>query len=31
VSHAFAQAAKGAVGVVRVGQPADGVGVNVDH
>jgi nitrite reductase (NO-forming) len=31
VSHAFAQATKGAVGVLRVGQPPGGVGQNIDH
>ncbi len=31
VSHAFAQANKGAVGVLRVGQPPADVGQNVDH
>jgi nitrite reductase (NO-forming) len=31
VSHAFAQAAKGAVGVIRVGQPPEGADINVDH
>ena len=31
VSHAFAQANKGAVGVLRVGHVSDAMGENLDH